>query len=369
MEQNNIVAKVKAPAPIAVAQDPAPLPVESDEPAIIPADPIAREAIASGRIQIIAIGSFGDASPVEAPTAQEDEIGHMGPDNAEIALDAPNALEIDGNETATPDIDPMEAIMVRLEALEARLSDAPTPTPIAEQDAAPRRSPERLVRIIHYLARRKERGAAKARNDLAIARQDVVEADLHAQSFAKRGNELQADLERMTAKRARSVERSRENYRLAKRALASRRELTDELQELRKRCQRAESNLAIGQMQYDDAKAELEKARADLAKAKAAPPTYFDTEGREHQDARAMATERARQAIERAERIEGRLAQAEATVARQEGAIGAMESKMMEAIGRALRAENALRAVEARETREGRPYVMGTPIVAFERAA
>ncbi len=63
------------------------------------------------------------------------------------------------------------------------------------------------------------------------------------------------------------------------------------------------------------------------------------------------------------------LAMAEATVKRQEGAIGAMETRMMEAVGRALRAENALRAIEEREERGGQPYVMGTPIVEFRRAA
>lgn len=149
------------------------------------------------------------------------------------------------------------------------------------------------------------------------------------------------------AKRARSVERSRANYRLAKKQIAAKHELLNELFRARA-----------------DHKA-LEK---QLATAKASP-TYMDADGHEFADARAMAMQRANEAVERAERIAGRLAMAEATVKRQEGAIGAMETRMMEAVGRALRAENALRAIEEREERGGQPYVMGTPIVEFRRAA
>ena len=302
--------KVKA-APIAVAHDPAPLPAETE------------------------------ASPVEAPTAPCDEIGSIGPDNAEIALSAPNAPEIDGNETTTGGDDAMAAIMARLDALEARLAGDAEAAPIdAIKPPAPavervKRSPahERAIR----------RAWAERRN--ARLQRDIARD--HMRMREQLSEQWQQALMLEKAKRARSVERSRANYRLAKKQIAAKHELLNELFRARA-----------------DHKA-LEK---QLATAKASP-TYMDADGHEFADARAMAMQRANEAVERAERIAGRLAMAEATVKRQEGAIGAMETRMMEAVGRALRAENALRAIEEREERGGQPYVMGTPIVEFRRAA
>lgn len=336
---------IKAKPPIADEKSAPALSVESDAPApvasITPADPMAREAIASGRMQIIAVGSFGKASPVEPLTAHPDEIGHMGPDNAEIALDAPNAPEIDGNETATGGDGAMAAIMARLDALEARLAGDADAAPI-DAIEPPTPAVERVKRSpAHERAIR--RAWAERRN--ARLQRDIARD--HMRMREQLSENWQRAIMREKVKRARSVERSRANHRLAKKQIAAKHELLNELFR---------------------ARADHKALEQQLATAKASP-TYMDADGREFADARAMAMQRANEAVERAERIAGRLATAEATVKRQEGAIGAMETRMMEAVGRALRAENALRAIEGREERGGQPYVMGTPIVEFRRAA
>lgn len=355
-------------------------PVESDAPAIVPADPMAREAIAAGRMQIIEVGTFDRPSPSEAPTALPDENGPPVSGEPEIAPATPVAPEIDGNEAApVPAMasdDPMAAIMARLEAIEARLAGEPSATPIGATDtpiAAQKRTPahEQMIRRAwaERAAFRKQRdmaGEVKAELKAAQKVQDDLERKLASQTEEAEYQERKkleakariADLEgallRERAKRAQSVERSRANHRLARRAIASKGELLTEalklrteLQETRERCQRAESELAVAK----------------------ASPTYMDTDGKEFADARAMAMQRANEAVDRAERIAERLATAEATVKRQAGAIEAMDGKMMEMTGRALRAENALEAIQARIERDGQPYVMGAPTVRFRQAA
>lgn len=264
---------------------------------------------------------------------------------------------------------------------------APPPVSAETPARAPRAVRERLV--LAYLRVRQERVfiADKRRRAVMLAR------DLQNQVRYEKGR---ADRER--AKRSVAVLRSGQYHERAKmaavkvagaehrmmdaittagvdhnRRLATQRLLLAQRDKLRA-SQREAADLSTALV---DATERLERVNAERAAALVAlgearaRPLHLGNEVRpdDIQRLQAMLAQRT------AERDEARQANAmrEAATALKDGetarAVDRMESAMLDATRRALAAENALRAIEARQLRAGAPYSMASPAVHWQVAA
>ncbi len=297
---------------------------------------IAREAIDSGRMEIVTVG-------FDQPKASESEPVEMSDNSGQLPAD------------------PIAELVARIAEIERELAihrnliieanplpeDAPAvetaiDTPII---AKPKRSPAHVRAIMAYLAMRKQRRIFRDAADQMMKARDNLQGMLkstesQSRIFYDQKQEYYANWQRdelalqsMTAKRRRAVIRARKWNQLAW-------QMT-----------RAVDGMAI-------------EYAAELTKRKAVN-TYYDEGHRERPDQIARVQDQAFAANDRADTLSGELATAQATIATMQSRIDPLSEELMSMTGRALRAEVALAATAARV--DGWPPAVAK--VTFGRAA
>lgn len=320
-----------------------------------------------------------ELAPEASPAIPAGEYEGAAPVAPEIAVyGSPDAIEA----PSAPDMpaDAFKALMARLDAVERRLAGMDAPgEPVTVADELPasndgaeiKRSdrPRRLRLVRRYLAMRAQRdldrraliaGGDHCRaleGERDAARDDVAHYREIALRNGRGWQEAKATLDRteetlrdMLAMRRAAVAlawKYRKEARHAGSVAAIR------LRDIRA----AESERLAANERANALAGELDKIRAERDAARATP-VYFNTEGQERRDAIGMASNRARDALAKAEAAERQLAT-------ERGKAAAALSRVDALAERALRAENALRALQARIDRAPAPYVMQAPAVSW----
>lgn len=266
---------------------------------------------------------------------------------------APDELASDDYRLPAPDVGPSQAerladLLGRAQAMAAELialagglsaeSEAPTDAtaaapPIAE--IRPKRTPahERAIRRA-WAERARRREAERCRDSL---RQDCHEWEAlqhrtWSEAMAHKVKRRQAVMQALSARKARKMQRQRaDGWKSAH--------------------DRVKAELSATRDRNGDLAAALDNERKQAAqaleKARMAA-SYIDGEGREGPDMVARTAHHARLAIDKADALSGELAQARDALARQGEAIAMLGREIEAATLRAVKAETALAAVQAR---------------------
>lgn len=373
---------------------------------------LAREAVASGRMAIVAVGfnrPQDDPEPVEAVIMPEpDAIAPGGAlTGADDAVEAPEgdwvcdpcAYDAQPSETIGQlPVDPIAELTARVAALEALLRDRAGDTPIREAEAPaaekvtesylkPKRSLAHVRAIMRYMTMRKERAEYRdlwlkhreARNDADDRAKELQYQNtvLTAQSEGHETRWIEASNReyRTRQKRRRAVlfardlqKRLNAEHRLVDKLTAAKRETVADLFAMRDKRKRA----IIRARNWNKLAWQMTRAvdgvviehQSELLKARHAP-TYFDEGHRERPDAIGAAFVHTVAERERADTLSGELATARATISTMAARIDEMGARMMDATGRALRAETALAAIDGRD----KGYQPAVARVTFGQAA
>lgn len=219
-------------------------------------------------------------------------------------------------------------------------ADAPANTPISHAKRSP--AHERAIRR-----------AWRLRRDRRIFREAAersIDDLLHVQSEYRRSN---AEYEREIA----GYDARLDKHNAYERTLEAKRRRSTLLAR-----QRGKNMVQIAKV----ARERIDEEQAALAKAKQSP-TYFDETGMERRDVAAVAFDQGRHALDKAETLGRQLAEAKAAVARQQVSIETLSGEYEAMAMRAIKAERALAAVEARAN--GHPPAVRSVGVNFRLAS
>jgi DNA polymerase III subunit beta len=292
---------------------------------------IAREAVASGRM-IIATMGFADAKaeilPSEAIPAVD---GPVMPPDPEIALSGDEAKDMRQDR---PRVrmrlvpvaiggDALATLTERLDAVESALTERKAAAPVKD------RSPARVRLLSAYVRMRKERAILRTKARQSVEQSQEIEASLRecwesdkrasAENYAY-AMRLQAQLRTTKARRARAIAKA---------------------QAYRRSAWEMAHAVATAVDRITAIEAELQRERASV-------PLYNDPEGRTQGDAVATAQRHAQIARDRGDTLSAENERLQVAIAGMQARIDQMADQMMDATGRALRAETALAAATAR---------------------